>query len=80
MEPVELTVNNENESFKVDGFLISLLDVMQDPDFMSLSQFFVEVKYTALTKSATITCETFTDVATLDVITSSKFRTYIPCP
>ena len=40
MEPVELTVNNENESFKVDGFLISLLDVMPDPDFMLLSQFF----------------------------------------
>ena len=75
MEPVELTVNNENESFKVDGFLISLLDVMQDPDFMCLSQFFVEVKYTALTKSATITCETFADVATLDVKTISKLYT-----
>ena len=73
LDPVQLTLINENESSLVDGFLISLLDVIPDPDFMVLSQFFVEVKFTAIANSVTITCETSTDIATLDVITNSKF-------
>ena len=72
LEPVILASNNENETFLVDRFLISLLDVLPDPDFMLLSQFFVEVKFTAIANSVNVTCATTTDTATLNVITNSK--------
>ena len=70
LELVILAPNNENESFLVDGFLISLLP---DPDFMLLLQLFVEVKFTAITNSVNVTCATATDTSTLDVMTNSKF-------
>ena len=73
LEPVILAPNNENDSFFVDRFLISLLDVLPDPDFMLLLQLFVEVKFTAITNSVNVTCATVTDTATLDVMTNSKF-------
>ena len=73
-EPVEFTFRDTNAFSTRGGFNISLLARTPDPDIDLISQFLVEVEFTAITKTVTVTCETFSDNDTLSIIFDSKYN------